>query len=372
MRDDSTRVAVAGADPRDVKETLTHVRQGARTLQGMAKRGIWVLVLLAAGLAAFASLGPGGQAGRQDTAQPPWLHALAAVAATVPTAVNGVIDENGPPPTPTTTSTARPAVGPLVRTVQIAAYNDASVTSGGMWSADTNLGGWTRLATGPHTGGYFRGYVRFLVAGLPVGMQIDSALLTLTPMQGGSHAVPVEADYVQDDWSESTITWNQQPLSTFRAGLATWQPGSSAPVNIDVTSAAQQWYACGGTSNNGLLLSADLAPDGVDFGSRKSDSPPVLQVTYQTATSPVNCSAPPTSNVNLTPSQGISSSTTGAQIGSFDPNQFNNPLGILSGTPYGAQSIPRAPQPPYATQNTGSSSLPPLPYSTPPPGGPVP
>jgi hypothetical protein len=224
------------------------------------------------------------------------------------------------------------------------------------------------LATGPQNGGYFRSYIRFLVGGLPPGMQIDSALLRLTPVQGGTHPVPVEADFVQDDWNESTITWNQQPLSTYRAGATTFQPGANNPVSIDVTTAAQQWYACGGTSNNGLLLSADLASDWVDFGSRKSDTPPVLQVTYQTATAPVNCSAPPTSNVNLAPPQGVSSSTTGAQIGAFDPNQFNNPLGILSGTPYGAQSLIQPAAPPYATQTAGSA-LPPLPFSTPRPGG---
>jgi hypothetical protein len=336
----------------------------------MAKRGFVVLVFAAVGLAMFASLGPRGRAGGQNSGQQSWWQALVAAAATVPTPVNGVIDENpGQSPTATATSTAAVRRGPLVRTVQIAPYNDASVASGGLWTPDTNLGGWNMLATGPESGGYFRSYIRFLVGGLPAGMQIDSALLYLTPVQGGAKAVPVAADFVQDDWNESTITWNQQPLTTFTTGATTWQPGSSTPVNIDVTSAVQQWYACGGTSNNGLMLSADMAQDGVAFGSRKSDTPPVLQVTYQTASAPVNCSAPPASNVNLAPPSSISPSTTGAQIGSFDPNSFNNPLGILSGTPYGAQSNFQPPSPPYAAQAT-SLAQPPLPFSTYPPGGP--
>src|SRR5215471_16324441 len=128
----------------------------------MAKRGIVALVIVAVALAAFASLGPAGR--DEYSGQQSWLHALVAAAATVPTPVNGVIDENpGNAPTATSTSTAVVRRGPLVRTVQIAPYNDASVASGGTWSPDTNLGGWNTLATGPQSGGYFRSYIRFLI-----------------------------------------------------------------------------------------------------------------------------------------------------------------------------------------------------------------
>jgi hypothetical protein len=336
----------------------------------MVKIGVLLIVLLAGVFGVLGALGPSGAglAGRDTAGQPAWLRAAVAVAATVPTAVNGVIDETQPSPTPSVTSSA--VAAPLVRTVQIGAYNDAPVVSGGLWPPDTNLGGSSRLTMGPRSGGVFRSYLRFLVAGLPIGMQIDSALLVLTPIEGGAHAVPIEADFVQDDWSESTINWNQQPLSTFRTGAASWRPGSAATVNIDVTGATQQWYACGGTSNNGLLLSADFASDWVDFGSRKSDAPPVLQVTYQRATAPVNCAAPPTSNVSLTPPQGISSSTTGAQIGGSDPNTTNNPNLLASGTPYGALSIPRSSTISGPATTIAGNFLPPLPYSTPPLFGP--
>ena len=166
-------------------------------------------------------------------------------------------------------------------------------------------------------------------------MQIDSALLLLKPVEGGRRPVPIEADYVQDDWNESTITWNQQPLSTFRTGSVTWQPGTMEPIALDVTQAVQLWYACGGTNNNGVVIAADLANGWVDFASRKSDTPPMLQVTYQRATAPVNCSAPPASNVSLTPPQGISSSTTGANLGGANPNEITNPALLTSGTPLG-------------------------------------
>lgn len=168
---------------------------------------------------------------------------------------------------------------------------------------------------------------------------------------------------MQDDWSESTITWNQQPLSTYRAGVATWQPGSTQPLAIDITTAVQQWYACGGTSNNGIELTSDLAPNWVNFDSRKSDTPPVLEVTYQSSVAPANCAAPPTSNVNLTSPQAPGSSTTGAQIGGVDPNVPNNPaiLNGLNGTPIGQPSLPVAPGPsrpanPLPTAPAGSGS----------------
>src|SRR5581483_4890386 len=148
----------------------------------------------------------------------------------------------------------------LIRTVRLTPYNDAAVASGGLWQPNQNLGGWSTLRVGPDAGGFFRSYVRFLTGGLPPGMQIDSALLILTATGGGSRAVPMEADYVLDPWDQSTINWNQQPLATYQAGTVTWQPNVDGPLSIDVTPAVQQWYACGGTANNGLLLSADLAP----------------------------------------------------------------------------------------------------------------
>jgi len=306
----------------------------------MSRLAAWITVLFVVGVVALASFGPASfhSNNPQDQAASPLLRDSVASAATVPVPYNAAIDQGAPSSTPGPQATPAPLVA---RTVQLDAYNDASVVSSGMWSPDQNLGGWTDLAVGPHLGGTFRSYLRFYVAALPSGIQIDSASLILRPVSGGLSPVQVEADFVQDDWSEDTITWNAQPLSTFRTGVALWKPGSMDPMQMDVTPAVQEWYACGGSSNSGLELSADLASSWVDFGSRKSDSPPELQVTYETATTPPNCSAPPTANVNLAPPSALAPSTTGAQIGSFDPTLINNPA-LLVGTPYGALSIPKA------------------------------
>lgn len=327
-------------------------------MPSMSRIAAWTTALLAVLLVAVASFGPAsflsGQ--RQDGAGSALVHGDVAVAATAPSAVRGILNENPPSVTPTpTVAAASTPIPPLARTVQIGAYNDASVVSGGMWSPDQNLGGWADLGVGPHGGGTFRSYLRFIVGGLPSGIQISSAILMLKPTDGGLNPVPIEAYYVQDDWGEGSITWNQQPLSTYRAGVGTWKPGSMDPFAIDVTSAVQQWYACGGTSNSGLELSADLASSWVDFGSRKSSVPPTLQVTYQTAVAPVNCSAPPTANVNLTAPQAAAPSTTGAQIGSINPNDLNNPA-VLVGTPIGALSIPVAPNPSSSGSNAAATT----------------
>ena len=217
-------------------------------------------------------------------------------------------------PAPSVTPSAT-AAEPATATVRIDAYNDASVVSGGLWTADTNLGGWTDLAVGAQQGGMFRSYLRFVLAGLPPGLQIDSAQLFLTPLQTGSQPVNITADVVQEDWNEASITWNQQPLTTWQAGAATWQPGQGGPFTIDLTQAARSWYACGGATNFGVELSADLSSDWVLFGSRKSAYTPVLQITYEATSAPLDCTAAPASSGSQAPAQPAPS-TSGAQLGS--------------------------------------------------------
>ena len=217
--------------------------------------------------------------------------------------------------TPAPSATPGPtAAAPATVTVRLDPYNDASVVSGGQWTPDTNLGGWTSLAVGEQQAGTYRAYLRFVLAGLPPGLQIDSAQLFLTPTETGSQPVNIVANVVQDDWNEASITWNQQPLSTWQAGAATWQPGQAGPFAIDLTAAARTWYACGGTSNDGIVLSADLAGDWVVFDSRKTAYPPVLQITYEASNAPLDCTAAPTSTGSQAPSQPGPSSA-GAQIG---------------------------------------------------------
>jgi len=129
-----------------------------------------------------------------------------------------------------------------------------------------------------------------------------------------SQPVNITADMVQEDWNEARVTWDQQPLTTDQVGAATWQPGQAGPLVIDLTEAARTWYACGGASNDGIQLSADLSGDWVVFGSRKSAYPPMLDVTYEATSIPLDCTAAPTASAPQPPSQPAPS-TSGAQIG---------------------------------------------------------
>ncbi|MGI8552334.1 MAG: DNRLRE domain-containing protein, partial [Dehalococcoidia bacterium] len=205
-------------------------------------------------------------------------------------------------------------------TVLIGPYNDSAVVSGGLWPPDQNLGGAPELDVGPHGGGVFRSYLRFLLAGLPFGIQIDRARLVLAPMDGGTRPVALAADVVQEDWNEGSITWNQQPLTTWRTGVGTWQPSQTTPVTIDLTNAARTWYACGGASNEGVALSADISSGWVAFGSRKSASPPQLEVTFESTDSPLDCVAAQTpAGVSLAQPAAPAPASSGAQIGSINP-----------------------------------------------------
>jgi hypothetical protein len=283
----------------------------------------------------------------------------------LPGALSPVRGQMSPPDVPTgaalfetqtpTPTPAPAALEPATTTVQLAPYNDASVDSGGMWTADTNLGGWSKLAVGSQQGGVFRSYLRFGIDVLPPDLLITDARLVLTPVQTGSQALNVTATMVVQDWNEATITWNQQPLTTLFAGYASWNPNQPAnPLAIDVTEAARTWYACGAGYNDGLQLSADGAADWVAFGSRKSANPPLLEVTYEASSVPLDCVTAATTTGSQTPSQP-GPSTSGAQIGSVNPN-----ASIASATPgavgVGAAAAARTPEATAVPSGSGAQS----------------
>lgn len=273
-----------------------------------------------------------------------WLLALASVLMATAMLVMGLgslsAQEQQPPETPVTSDVGtgfNPVVtstpGPLAAlsaTIQMVPYNDAPVASGGPWSPDQNLGGLQTLAVGWHDGGDYRSFIRFNLANLPSGIQIDSAQLILTPLDGGSQPVPIAADVVQQGWNEASITWNQEPLFTWQGGVGTWQPDTSGQLSLDVTGAVQTWYSCGDSTNNGLVLASDLSLNSwVDFASRKSDTPPMLQLTYEPATTTMSCATASLNGANLSSPAVIGPSSSGAALGSVNPNQTLNGLTIV-------------------------------------------
>src|SRR5581483_11937464 len=115
----------------------------------MGKFSVAALAVVAALLVAFAAFGPASSSGAGPGAGAlPLFNASRASAATVQpdrqsSAGYTIIDQNQTAtPTPTATSAAATSPQSLIRTVRLDPYNDASVDSGGLWSASQNLGGW--------------------------------------------------------------------------------------------------------------------------------------------------------------------------------------------------------------------------------------
>ena len=217
----------------------------------------------------------------------------------------------------------------------LAPDNDASVASGGQWSADQNLGGLDHLMVGWNDGGVYRSYLLFNVSNLPANVQIDSAQLLLTPMNSDNQALTMVANVVQQQWDESSITWNAQPINTWQAGAANWNPNQGGQIAVDITPAVQNWYACGGSTNNGIELSADLSVGSyVAFASRKSSDPPILDIKYEPSNSPPTCAAPPPeTGVSLSTPGVTGPSSSGSSLGSNNPNQINGALPTAVPTP---------------------------------------
>ena len=94
-----------------------------------------------------------------------------------------------------------------------------------VYQPDTNFGSSTRLATNATFGGgaIQNTFLRFDLSAIPAGETIKGATLNLYQVTGvGVGLNPVTAYRVGDDsWTESTITWNNQPSAGLFLGSNT-------------------------------------------------------------------------------------------------------------------------------------------------------
>jgi hypothetical protein len=107
--------------------------------------------------------------------------------------------------------------------------------------------------------------------------------LNVASKEGGSTAIPIRLHPTTDGWTETGVTWNNQPTA------------GTAITSIDITASGPREYA-----NNASLdsyVAAELAGDkivsfvltgdgvnyGVTFDSRTGTTSPVLEVTYDAA-----------------------------------------------------------------------------------------
>ncbi len=152
-----------------------------------------------------------------------------------------------------------------------------------------------------------RSLLQFDISSIPMGQQIDSAVLTLfsnTTYGSNPSANPMTVHQVTKSWVEAQATWNSASTGntwTTPGGdhvataiaTSTLNPlSSNQPVTWNITSLVQDWYD-GGASNHGLLIKAPavtyLTFHSANFGTVAFR--PNLQIIYSQA--PVDASPVP-------------------------------------------------------------------------------
>ena len=144
-------------------------------------------------------------------------------------------------------------------------------------------------------------YLRFNLANIPTDAIISSAELQLHLSQtSGDAPYTVEVYGVQQSWTETKITWSNQPLADVLFDTQTLSPDAGYK-SWTLTSLVQQWVN-GSRSNHGVVLVPK--PDnrfGLSFNSREAqDNRPQLLVTYSlpgTATATPGSPTPTTTSM---------------------------------------------------------------------------
>ena len=98
-----------------------------------------------------------------------------------------------------------------------------------------------------------RSYLKFDLERLPAGETVSFARLNLFQFQGGGYSYGIDVFRVADDaWSESTLTWNVQPvLYPAAADLVSYNP---------LTGREEGWVSFDLLANGAWDTSLDLAP----------------------------------------------------------------------------------------------------------------
>lgn len=126
----------------------------------------------------------------------------------------------------------------------------------------------------------FRALVRFSLPPMPAGCQVAEARLQLYA-PSATTARTIQALRVVDGWTESEVTWGNQPGTTGVAAIAGSGLGTLEWV---VTTQVQAMYS---GSNNGFLIrdaaDGDVASPEQSFHGREKapDHPPALVITFQ-------------------------------------------------------------------------------------------
>jgi hypothetical protein len=123
------------------------------------------------------------------------------------------------------------------------------------YSPSLNSGTNTNLYSGITSGYPVRSLLQFDLSSMPEAPSVSSANLMIYKSGGSNQSINiVDVHNVTSAWSESTVTWQNQP--SFNATLAaTFGGGFTNDVwyKWDITNLAKDWKS-GSTSNNGVVL----------------------------------------------------------------------------------------------------------------------
>jgi type II secretory pathway pseudopilin PulG len=115
--------------------------------------------------------------------------------------------------------------------------------------------GTARFGTGSNA--RYRFYLRFAMPSLPTGCTVTSASLELRVGNGWGWSRPMRVAPATAKWTETGITWSNQPAPENGGSLVSSQAGENCWYTWDVTAAVGQLYASRATTNGLVVLDSD-------------------------------------------------------------------------------------------------------------------
>ena len=128
-----------------------------------------------------------------------------------------------------------------------------------------------------------RSYLKFDISSIPPAASVTAASLRLCRTNGTGGARTHELRVVTSAWTESGLTWNNQPAIAAPTGTTISVPSSAGCVTTDVTNNVQSWHL--GTANLGWRIADTDEPTAplVDWATHDEPSTglrPTMSVTY--------------------------------------------------------------------------------------------
>jgi len=125
--------------------------------------------------------------------------------------------------------------------------------------------------------------VKFDLSSIPAGATITAATLTLCRTNGSGGGRTHELRSVTSAWTETGLTWNNQPTLAISAGATLTVPASAGCANADVKNDVQAWMLA--APNFGWRIADIDEPTAplVDWATHEEPSAglrPSLSVTY--------------------------------------------------------------------------------------------